>query len=191
MTLEASDAGYLQASNIQSQKMNQRFLRIGLVSIALLALAYAVWEYRQPRFGAGDAAPDFEYSLMNGKTARLSDLKGHYVLLQFWGSWCGPCRQENMHLVQLYRKYHNQGFDICSIGLESNPNAWKNAILNDQLEWSFHSMESADFDGPITSLYNIKSIPSTFLLNPQGVIMGVNLRPEYLEKMLSEKLQPR
>lgn len=168
--------------------MNQRFLRIGLISIACLAIAYAVWNYRQPRFGAGDEAPDIQLTLMNGQAARLSDLRGKYVLLQFWGSWCGPCRQENPHLVELYRKYHEKGFEVFSIGLEFNPNAWKNAILNDQLEWPYHSMESANFDGPLAKQYNIKSIPSTFLLNPQGVIMGVNLNPDYLKKMLSEKL---
>jgi thiol-disulfide isomerase/thioredoxin len=110
------------------------------------------------------------------------------VLLQFWGSWCGPCRQENPELLRLYKKYHEKGFEIFSIGIEYNEGAWRNALKNDQMEWPYHSMESADFGGPLATQFNIKSIPTTFLLNPEGVIMGVSLPPDYLDKMLSEKL---
>ncbi len=168
--------------------MNQTYLRYGLIAIVGLVIVFSIWKYRQPRFSGGDQVPDIEVALLNGQHAKLSDLKGKYVLLQFWGSWCGPCRQENPQLVPLYRKYHEKGFEIFSIGIEFNPEAWKSAIKNDQMEWPYHTMESADFDGPLAKQFNIKSIPTTFLLNPQGVIMGVNLSPDYLEKMLSEKL---
>lgn len=168
--------------------MDQKYLRSGLMAAVLIAIAFGIWKYRQPNFSGGDQAPDIAITLANGQQAKLSDLKGKYVLLQFWGSWCGPCRLENPQLVRIYQKYHEKGFEIFSVGIEYKESSWKKAIENDQLEWPYHSMESANFDGPLAKKFNIKSIPTTFLLNPDGVIMGVSLHPDYLEKMLSEKL---
>jgi thiol-disulfide isomerase/thioredoxin len=167
---------------------NQQLIRNGIIALIAVAIAFSVWKYRQPRFSGGDQTPDIAIQLANGQQAKLSDLRGKYVLLQFWGSWCGPCRKENPYLVQLYNKYHDKGFEIFSIGIEQNSNAWKNAITNDQMIWPYHAMESMEFNGPLAQQFNIKSIPTTFLLNPEGVIMGVSLNPDYLEKMLSEKL---
>lgn len=165
-------------------KNTRTLLIIGLLAI----VAIVFYKYRQPRFGSGELAPDFEVGLLNGERAKLSDLKGKYVLLQFWGSWCGPCRRENPELVKLYNKFHDKGFEIFSIGIEQNPRAWQNAINNDGMVWKYHSMESGDFDGGRALQYNIKSIPATFLINPEGQIMGVNLQPVYIERMLKEKL---
>jgi len=157
--------------------------------IALLALvAFVFYKYRQPRFAAGEKAPDFEVGLMNGERAKLSDLQGKYVLLQFWGSWCGPCRKENPELVILYQKYHDRGFDIFSIGLEQSPQAWQNAIAQDGLLWKYHTMESAEFQGGRAAQFNVHEIPTTFLISSKGVIMGVNLKPEYIDRMLREKI---
>jgi len=160
-----------------------------LIIIALLAgLGYFFYQYRQPRFKAGENTPDFEVALMNGEQVKLSDLKGKYVLLQFWGSWCGPCRKENAELVPLYQKYHDRGFEIFSIGLEQNARAWQNAIVQDGLVWKYHTMESAEFIGGMAQQFNVKQIPTTFLISAKGVIMGVDLKPEYIDKMLSEKI---
>jgi peroxiredoxin len=160
-----------------------------LIIIALLgALAYFFYQYRQPRFKAGEQAPDFEVALMNGEQVKLSDLQGKYVLLQFWGSWCGPCRKENAELVPLYQKYHDRGFEIFSIGLEQNARAWQNAIVQDGLVWKYHTMESAEFLGGRAQQFNVHQIPTTFLISAKGVIMGVDLKPEYINKMLSEKI---
>lgn len=168
--------------------MDQKNIMYGLLAAAFLAIGLAVWKYRQPRFSGGDKVPEVSISLPDGQAAKLSDLKGKYVLLQFWGSWCGPCRRENPHLVQLYQKYHAKGFEIFSVGIEFSDKAWKNAIEQDNMLWPYHGMESVEFDGPLAKQFNIKSIPATFLLNPEGIIMGVNLGPDYLDKMLSEKL---
>ncbi len=160
-----------------------------LILFALLALvAFVFYKYRQPRFVAGEKAPDFEVGLLTGERAKLSDLKGKYVLLQFWGSWCGPCRKENPELVVLYQKYHDRGFEIFSIALEQNPRAWQAAIAQDGLIWKYHSMESADFKGGRANQFNVKSIPTTFLISAKGVIMGVDLKPQYIDKMLGEKI---
>ncbi len=160
-----------------------------LILLSLLALvAFVFYKYRQPRFVAGENAPDFEVGLLTGERAKLSDLKGKYVLLQFWGSWCGPCRRENPELVALYQKYHDRGFEIFSIGLEQNPRAWQSAIAQDGMVWKYHSMESAEFKGGRAEQFNVHQIPTTFLINAQGVIMGVSLKPEYIDKMLGEKI---
>ncbi|MCB0528286.1 MAG: TlpA family protein disulfide reductase [Lewinellaceae bacterium] len=169
---------------------NSTLMRIGLLLLAAV-FVFAWYRYRQPRFRAGEQAPELEITLIDGRKAHLSDLRGHYTLLHFWGSWCGPCRAENPQLVRIYRKYHPDGFEIFSVGIEQREAAWRSAIEKDGLIWPYHAMESRDFDGGATSLFNVKSIPSTFLLNPEGDIIGVNLLPEQIEHLLAEKLAER
>ncbi len=162
-------------------------MKYALVAILLL-LAFAWYRYRQPNFIMGDAAPDFEVALQSGEKARLSDLRGRYVLLQFWGSWCGPCRAENPALAALYVQYHERGFEVFSIGIEQRRDAWERAIATDGMAWKYHAMEDQDFTGGQARQYNITSIPTTFLLNPEGVIAGVNLTPEQMGKTLAARL---
>ena len=165
-------------------------LRLGAVALVAV-LVFSWYRYRQPRFIAGDHAPDFEVTLADGQSARLSDVKGKYVLLHFWGSWCGPCRAENPALAAIYQQYNGQGFEVFSIGIERNPDAWRRAIQRDGLAWRYHAIETGDFAGSTSKLFNIKAIPATFLINPDGDIMGVNLSPEQIEKTLAERLASR
>ena len=168
----------------------QSILRPVLI-IALIAAAFFAWrQYRKPNFTPGDPVPDFTTTLINGQQLHLSDLRGKYVLLQFWGSWCGPCRAENAQLVQLYQRYHSRGLEICSIGIEQDSLAWQRAIRQDGMIWLYHCMEAQDFNGGIARQFNIHSIPATYLLNPQGVIMGVNHDMDRLENVL-ESLLPK
>lgn len=163
--------------------MKPGILRAGLVVLLTLgALLY--YRYRQPRFVAGEKAPEFSITLINGADVRLSDFRGKYVLLQFWGSWCGPCRAENPHLAALYQKHRKAGFEIISVAIEQNPQAWQRAIQSDGMVWKYHTAEFNQFDGPLAKMFNIHSIPATFLINPDGVIMGVNLDPGQMDKML-------
>jgi len=170
--------------------VQKNLLRFGPI-VLLLLLAFAWYRYRQPNFIMGDAAPDFEVSLLRGEKARLSDLKGKYVLLQFWGSWCGPCRAENPALAGLYAQYHDRGFEMFSIGIEQSPEAWQRAIAADGMNWKYHAMEDQDFGGGQAKQYHITSIPTTFLINPDGVITGVNLSPKEIDKTLSARLPAR
>jgi peroxiredoxin len=133
---------------------------------------------------AGEKAPDFSITMINGAEVRLSDLRGKHVLIQFWGSWCGPCRAENPHLADLYQKHRHTGFEIISIAIEQTPRAWQQAIQSDGLVWKYHTAEFNQFNGPLAKLFNIHSIPATFLINPDGVIMGVNLHADQMDKML-------
>lgn len=169
--------------------MKQKTVTNLVIIAGLVVILFAWYKYRQPRFMAGEKAPDFQVTLADGSTAHLSDTKGKFTLLQFWGSWCGPCRNENPQLAQLYRKYHDRGFEIFSIALEQNPRNWQRAIQEDGMVWKYHAMESADFGGPISRHFNIKSIPALFLLHPEGHIMSVNAHPGDLDKMLGERLQ--
>jgi thiol-disulfide isomerase/thioredoxin len=165
--------------------MNKRTL---LYIAAAAVLAFAWYRYRMPRFVAGEKAPDITLTTVNGVESKLSDLQGKFVLLQFWGSWCGPCRAENPHLVELYKKYHDQGFEIVSLGVESNVFNWQRAIQQDQMVWPYHSTDLKMFEGAIPKIFNVKSIPTTFLLNREGVIMGVSLDPDQIDKRLSTAL---
>ncbi len=170
--------------------MKSGYFRIGLATLGVLAV-FLFYRHRQPRFIAGETAPNFSTTLADGRQASLYDLRGKYVVLQFWGSWCGPCRTENPFLALMYHKYHDKGFEIFSIGIEQNPLAWKRAIENDDMVWPYHAAEFDRFHGPIAKLYNIHSIPATFLINPQGVIMGNNLTVDALDRMLSTALNSR
>jgi peroxiredoxin len=186
-------AGYLRLVFSLQTYLNMNwstFLRIAAV-LLVVALVFAWYQYRQPRFITGDMAPDFEVTLADGQKARLSDLKGKYVLLHFWGSWCGPCRAENPDLAAIYHDYNGLGFEVFSIGIEQTGQAWQRAIERDGIAWRYHAMEPADFKGGVALMYNIKAIPATFLINPDGVIMGVNLPPEQIKETLFQRLAGR
>jgi peroxiredoxin len=136
----------------------------------------------------GQQAPDFTINGLDGKPVKLTDFKGKYVLLDFWASWCMPCRQENPNLVKAYNTYKGKNFTVLGISLDKDPGAWKNAIAADQLAWS-HAGELKDFEGPTVRLYQIEAIPSSFLLDPNGKILAKNLRGEELDAFLNKTLR--
>ena len=152
--------------------------------MGLLGFVLGRYIYSLPSFSSGEQAPDFEAQLMNGEQINLYDLEGKYILLDFWGSWCGPCRRENPALVKLYEKYSASsfedadGFVVVSVALEQNESWWKEAIKKDQLNWKYHIYnERSDvrsIDGKITDLYGVNAIPSKFLIDNQMKIVAVN-----------------
>lgn len=161
-----------------------------LIALAVLLVGgvFLWYRYKVPKYINGEQAADFSAQLADGSTARLSDLRGKYVLLHFWGSWCGPCRKENPELVALYQKHHAQGFDVFSVGIEQNMARWQKAIVSDSLAWRHHTVEIGDFDGSIAKLYRVWQIPSTWLIDPEGRIVGTNLLPSQMDKVLGDKL---
>lgn len=154
--------------------------------------------YKLPKFVNGETALDFSVTLNDQETFHLSDLKGNFVLLDFWGSWCGPCRAQNRDLVRLHKKFENarfqkaKGFEIVSVGVETNADRWQRAIAKDGLNWTYHILDKATslrfFDSPIAKLYGVKELPTTYLINEEGFIMGVNLSIEEIDKLLSNRL---
>ena len=137
----------------------------------------------------GKAAPLFTAPDTAGHPVSLASYKGKYMLLDFWASWCMPCREENPNVVAAYHRFHSKNFEILSVSLDkSNAKAsWLAAIQKDDLTWQ-HVSELKLWDGDVVKLYVIKSIPQNFLINPDGKIIATNLRGEELTKKLEELL---
>jgi len=135
--------------------------------------------------GVGQIAMDFTQNDVNEKPVSLSSLRGKYVLVDFWASWCGPCRQENPNVVKAYNQYKDKGFTILGVSLDQKKEPWLKAIEKDQLTWS-HVSDLKYWQNEVAVQYGINSIPASYLLDPNGKIIGKNLRGEALAKKLAE-----
>lgn len=136
----------------------------------------------------GDRAPELAYNNPDGELMKLSDLRGQVVLVDFWASWCGPCRLENPNVVAAYEKYKDKGFTIFSVSLDNNKEAWVKAIEADNLDWPYHVSDLKGWGSEAAALYDVTSIPASFLLDASGRIIDQNLRGERLEQRLQEIL---
>jgi len=135
--------------------------------------------------GIGITAPEIELPNPEGDTIALSSLRGKYVLLDFWASWCRPCRIENPNLVESYQKYHDKGFEIYQVSLDKKKESWVEAIEKDNLTW-MHVSDLKYWNSEAAELYKVQSIPASFLLDKSGKIIAKNLRGDALEAKLSE-----
>ena len=136
----------------------------------------------------GALAPEINLATPEGKPLALSSLRGKYVLLDFWASWCGPCRQENPNVVKAYNKFKDKGFTIYSVSLDQDRAKWLKAIETDGLAWH-HVSDLAGWNSAGGSAYGVKAIPQSFLIDPQGHIVAKNLRGEALAAKLAEVLK--
>ena len=133
----------------------------------------------------GQPAPDFTQNDPAGNPVSLSSLRGQYVLVDFWASWCGPCRQENPNIVKAYNAYKDKGFTILGVSLDKDKAAWEKAITDDKLTWN-HVSDLKFWENDAARIYNIQSIPASFLLDKEGKIIARDLRGEALEAKLKE-----
>ncbi|MCQ2375193.1 MAG: TlpA family protein disulfide reductase [Salinivirgaceae bacterium] len=160
------------------------------LSTLLFALMLSINLFAQQ----GKQAPDFTQESLSGESISLSQFRGQVVLIDFWASWCGPCRRENPNLVATYNKYKDKkfksinarGFVVLSVSLDVNREAWEKAVKEDKLVWSTHVSDLKGWKNDVAVLYKIKSVPSNVLVDGEGKIVGVNLRGEALEKALKK-----
>lgn len=139
--------------------------------------------------GVGAMAPEIDLKDPSGKSIKLSSLKGKVVLLDFWASWCGPCRMEMPNVVAAYEKYKSKGFTVYSVSLDKDGAAWKNAIKTLGMNWEYQVSDLKWWQSEAAKTYGIQGIPAAFLLDREGKIVATNLRGAALEEKIAELIK--
>ncbi|MGE5393332.1 MAG: TlpA family protein disulfide reductase [Candidatus Saccharibacteria bacterium] len=143
----------------------------------------------------GNKAPEIIEKSTDGKELKLSSLKGKVVLIDFWASWCGPCRQENPKVVEAYNKYkdakfqNGKGFTVFSVSLDKNAESWKQAIVKDKLDWPYHVSDLKWWESKYATIYGVRSIPANFLIDGDGIIVDKSLRGPALEEAIKKLMK--
>jgi len=165
-----------------------------LFSLLIIVSSISAQKKHKPVEGlnVGNIAPELKFKSPNGNKISLSDLRGKMVLIDFWASWCGPCRRENPNVVSVFNEFKNKdfnngdGFTVYSVSLDRNKDEWTKAIATDNLVWKNHVSDLKFWYSDAAAKYNIRAIPTNFLVNGDGVIVAKNLRGNNLRKTLNK-----
>lgn len=161
-------------------------LRSLILIFAFSFSAFAV-KAQGPVPNIADYRLDFTVADLKGDSIKLSSLKGKVLILDFWASWCGPCRYSNKHLVKLYSKYKDRGLEILSVSLDEETKDWKKAVTKDKITW-MQGIDKGGWDALAAIKWQVDALPSSFLVNKDGDVVAINLEKDELEKKIKELL---
>jgi thiol-disulfide isomerase/thioredoxin len=168
------------------KKHEMKNLRIIILSFILTFSAF-ILKAQGPTPNITDDRLDFTVAGIKGDSIKLSSLKGKVLILDFWASWCKPCRYSNKDLTKLYSKYKAKGLEILSVSLDDEMKEWKKAVAKDKIKW-LQGVDPAAFDGMSAIKWQVDAIPSTFLVNKDGDVVLINPEKDDLEKKIKELL---